>query len=47
MKKDPIKKIKKKLNRGKIKGNLLVEIADDLIDLVTNAKLYKKLTNKK
>jgi hypothetical protein len=47
MKKDPMKKIKKKLHRGKIKGNLLVEMADDFIDLVTNAKLYKKLTKKK
>ncbi|SCK04028.1 Uncharacterised protein [uncultured Clostridium sp.] len=47
MKKGPMKNIKRKLHKGKVKGNLLVEMADDFMDLVTNAKLYKKLTKKK
>ena len=47
MKKGPMKNIKRKLHKGKVKGNLLFEMADDFMDLVTNAKLYKKLTKKK
>ena len=42
-----MKNVKRKLHKGKLKGNLLVEMADDFMDLISNAKLYKKLTNKK
>ena len=37
-----MKKMKRKLHKGKLKGNLLVEMADDFMDLISNAKLYKK-----
>lgn len=47
MKKGPMKNIKKKLRKAKGKGKFLVEMADDFMDLVTNVKLYKKLTKKK
>lgn len=47
MKKNPIKNVKRKFHKGKVKGNLLVEMADDFMDLIRNAKLYKKLTKKR
>ena len=47
MKKGPMKNVKRKLHKGKLKVNLLVEMADDFMDLISNAKLYKKLTKKK
>ncbi len=47
MKKGPMKNINRKLHKGKVKGNLLIEMADDFMDLVRNAKLYKKLTKKR
>lgn len=42
-----MKKMKRKLHKGKVKGNLLMEMAEDFMDIITNAKLYKKLNKKK
>ena len=47
MKKGPMKNVKRKLHKGKVKGNLLMEMAEDFMDIITNAKLYKKLNKKK
>ena len=47
MKKDPMKNIKRKFHKGKVKGNLLVEMADDFMDLIKNARVYKKMRKKK
>lgn len=46
MDKHPMKKMKKKIGK-KAKNNFLIEMADDFVDIVTNAKLYKKLIKKK
>ena len=42
-----MKKMKRALRKGKIKGNLLVEMAEDFKDLITNAMSYKKMNKKK
>lgn len=47
MKNKMMKNVKKKMHKGKIKTNLLMEMAEDFMDLVTNAKIYKKMTKKK
>lgn len=47
MKKKLMKKASKKLRKAKIKSNLLIEMAEDLKDLLQNAKVYKKLKGKK
>lgn len=47
MKNKAMNKMKKSMKKNMMKSNLLVEMADDFKDLVTNAKIYKKLTKKK
>ena len=47
MKNRYMKKMKRKLHTKKIKGNLLMEMAEDIKDFVENAKIYKKMTGKK
>lgn len=43
MKNKMVKKANRKLHKAKVKGNLLMEMAEDLKDLVQNAKIYKSL----
>ena len=47
MKSKMMKKANRKLRKAKMKGNLLMEMAEDFKDLVANAKVYKKLKGKK
>ena len=47
MKNKTIKKLKKQMHRSKIKGNLLVEMAEDIMDIITNAKIYKQWKKKR
>ena len=46
MKNKMMKKMNRKMRKAKMKGNVIMEMAEDLIDLVANAKLYKKLKRK-
>lgn len=46
MKNKMMKKMNKKMRKVKMKNGLIMEMAEDLKDLVENAKLYKKLKNK-
>lgn len=43
MKNKMLKKAKRKLKKGMAKRSLLVEMADDMIDIIKNAKIYKKM----
>ncbi|MGG7059707.1 hypothetical protein ACQPUY_00335 [Clostridium nigeriense] len=43
MKNKLMKKMKRSLRKGRSKGMLLVEMADDFMDIIQNAKLYKKM----
>ena len=47
MKNKMMKKVNKRLRKAKMKSNVLMEMAEDLKDFITNAKIYKKLKNKK
>ena len=47
MKSKMMKKANRKLRKAKMKGNLLMEMAEDFKDLVANAKVYKKLKGNK
>lgn len=47
MKNKMMKKTNKKLHKAKMKSNFIMEMAEDLKNLVTNAKMYKKLMRKK
>ena len=42
MKNKMMKKVNKRLRKAKMKSNVLMEMAEDLKDLITNAKIYKK-----
>lgn len=42
-----MKRTRRNLKRKKVKNNLLVEMADDIMDIIHNAKLYKKLNKRK
>ena len=46
MKNNSMNKMKKVMKKKK-KSNVLVEMAEDFKDLITDAKIYKKLTKKK
>ena len=46
MKNKLMRKMKKSLRKGRSKGMLLVEMADDFMDIIQNAKLYKKINRK-
>ena len=47
MKNSSINKMKKAMKKKMKKSNVLVEMAEDFKDLITNAKVYKKLTKRK
>ena len=47
MKNKMMKKVNKRLRKAKMKSNVLMEMAEDLKDLITNAKIYKPLKHKK
>ncbi|WP_250454901.1 hypothetical protein [Clostridium tertium] len=42
-----MRKVKRNFKRKKMKNNLLFEMADDFMDIVHNAKLYKKINKAK
>lgn len=46
MKNKMLSKAKKNLKKSKIKKSFMFEMAEDLIDVVKSAKLYKKITKK-
>ncbi|GAA0084788.1 hypothetical protein ACH36K_11235 [Clostridium sp. MB05] len=41
------KRFQKNSKRRKIKGNLLLEMADDFMDIIHNARLYKRINKNK
>lgn len=43
MKNKMMKKMNKKMRKSKMKNNFIMEMAEDLKDLIKNAKLYKKM----
>ncbi|MBS4955666.1 MAG: hypothetical protein E7E64_13495 [Clostridium celatum] len=47
MKNKMMKKMNKKMRKAKMKNNVIMEMAEDLKNLIENAKLYKKLRGKK
>lgn len=47
MKNRSMNKMRRTMKKTMRKANVLVEMAEDFKDLVTNAKVYKKLTKKK
>lgn len=47
MKNKFMRKMKRSLKKGRSKGMLLVEMADDFMDIIQNAKLYKKMNRKR
>lgn len=47
MKNKAMKKMKRKLHAKKIKGNLLMEMAEDIKDFIEHAKVYKKMKGKR
>lgn len=47
MKNKLLKNIKKSIKKNKAKGMLLIEIADDFMDIIQNAKVYKKINKKR
>ena len=47
MKKKKKKKMNRKMRKAKMKNSIIMEMAEDLKDLVENAKLYKKLKAKR
>ncbi|MBP3914696.1 hypothetical protein [Clostridium sp.] len=47
MKNKMMKKMNRKMRKAKMKNSIIMEMAEDLKDLVKNAKLYKKLKAKR
>ena len=47
MKNKLMRKMKKSFKKSRAKGMVLIEMADDFMDIIQNAKLYKKINNKK
>ena len=47
MKNKMMKKMNRKTRKAKMKNSIIMEMAEDLKDLVENAKLYKKLKAKR
>lgn len=47
MKNKMMKKINRKMRKAKMKSSVIMEMAEDLKDLVENARLYKKLKGKR
>lgn len=46
MKNNSMNKMKRTMKKSMKKSNVLVEMAEDFKDLITDAKIYKKLTKK-
>lgn len=40
-------KLMRTMKKGKTKGMILVEMADDFMDIIQDAKLYKKINKKR
>lgn len=47
MKNKMMKKMNRKMRKMKMKNSVIMEMAEDLKDLIKNAKLYKQLRGKK
>lgn len=47
MKNKLMRKMKRVLKRNKAKGLLLVEMADDFMNIIQNAKVYKNMNKKR
>ena len=47
MKNKLMKKMKRTFKKSRAKGMVLLEMADDFMDIIQNAKVYKKINNKK
>ncbi len=47
MKNKLMRRMKRTIKKGKAKGMILVELADDFMDVIENAKLYKKINKKR
>ena len=47
MKNNMMRKMKRTFKRSRAKGMVLVEMADDFMDIIQKAKLYRKINNKK
>ena len=47
MKNNKMNGMKYKMKKAMVKSNLLLEIAEDMMDLVMKAKRYKRLSDKK
>ena len=47
MKNKMMKKMNRKMRKAKMKSSVIMEMAEDLKDLVENARLYKRLKGKR
>ena len=47
MKSKLMRKMKRTFRRNRAKGTILVEMADDFMDIIQNAKLFKRINKKK
>ena len=47
MKNKMMKKINRKMRKAKMKSSVIMEMAEDLKDLVENARLYKRIKGKR
>ena len=47
MKNNRMNSMKYKMKKAMVRSNLLLEIAEDMMDLVMKAKRYKRLSDKK
>ncbi|WP_159426830.1 hypothetical protein [Clostridium nigeriense] len=47
MKNKLMRKMKRTFKKNKAKGMLLFEMADDFMDIIQNAKIYKKMNKKR
>lgn len=47
MKSNLMRKMKRTIKKTQSKGMVLVEMADDFMDIIQNAKLYKKMNRKR
>ena len=47
MKSNLMKKMKKTMKKTQAKGMILLEMADDFMDIIQNAKSYKRMNKKR
>ena len=47
MKSNLMRRMKRTIKKSRAKGMLLVEMADDFMDVIQNAKLYKNMNRKR